>query len=110
MKCPKCGATQLGDKKGVLETRHGERSIRRRRLCKNCGKRFTTREYTCQDLEDLILLRNRYLPNLEKDGLDLAICMTEDIRTALDNATRLERLLTKQKNNLKKLLSAVNEK
>ncbi len=40
MKCPYCGA---GDTE-VIETRDGETSLRRRRECKKCEKRFTTYE------------------------------------------------------------------
>lgn len=42
MKCPFCGAT----KSGVLDSRDTDdgRSIRRRRKCASCGRRFTTYE------------------------------------------------------------------
>lgn len=40
MKCPYCGNSETD----VIETRDGEGATRRRRECKNCGKRFTTHE------------------------------------------------------------------
>ena len=40
MRCPHCGHE---DSK-VVNSRPGEKSIRRRRECLNCGKRFTTYE------------------------------------------------------------------
>ena len=40
MKCPHCGHTQSR----VIDTRSAGDGIRRRRLCKQCGKRFTTYE------------------------------------------------------------------
>ena len=43
MKCPFCG--HLGDK--VVDSRESKEghSIRRRRECLNCGKRYTSREH-----------------------------------------------------------------
>ncbi|MCK5017591.1 MAG: hypothetical protein KAS32_11030 [Candidatus Peribacteraceae bacterium] len=48
MKCPKCHAIQFSDgKKNVIETRRTTGgTIRRRRECRACGKRFTTIERT----------------------------------------------------------------
>ncbi len=46
MKCPFC----LSKNVSVLETREAESSIRRRRLCKKCNKRFTTHERVETDL------------------------------------------------------------
>ncbi len=40
MKCPYCGNSETD----VVETRYTEGATRRRRECKNCGKRFTTYE------------------------------------------------------------------
>jgi len=40
LKCPYCGSTESR----VTDTRHSPKGIRRRRLCKNCGKRFTSYE------------------------------------------------------------------
>ncbi|MGD8997196.1 MAG: transcriptional regulator NrdR [Anaerolineae bacterium] len=40
MKCPYCG----GKRTRVIDTTRKETSIRRRRECKNCGRRFSTME------------------------------------------------------------------
>lgn len=51
MLCPHCGANHApkkvsdeGQKSRVLDMRHNDAGIRRRRVCSACGKRFTTRE------------------------------------------------------------------
>lgn len=40
MKCPHCGA----ESSSVVESRPTDTSVRRRRLCGGCSKRFTTYE------------------------------------------------------------------
>ena len=40
MRCPKCGS---GDTR-VVDSREAANAVRRRRLCENCGNRFTTYE------------------------------------------------------------------
>lgn len=56
MKCPYCGETQTE----VVETRDSEdlETIRRRRACQSCGKRFTTYER----------VENIHLLVIKKDG------------------------------------------
>ena len=59
MNCPICGTNSY-----VKESRHVEKSIRRRRECPSCGARFTTREYFQEDLaavaEETQMLRDYY--------------------------------------------------
>lgn len=51
MKCPYCGNSETD----VIETRYTEGATRRRRECKNCGKRFTT--YERVENIDLIVIK-----------------------------------------------------
>jgi transcriptional repressor NrdR len=44
MKCPECDQPTIH----ILESRHGDDHVRRRRECKSCGARFTTYEYVDQ--------------------------------------------------------------
>jgi transcriptional regulator NrdR family protein len=53
MNCPECNAPTK-----VFDTRPKANFQHRRRECLNCTKRFTTREYT---MEDLIRLKAEYL-------------------------------------------------
>lgn len=54
MKCPFCEACQKDS--CVIETRQRSdgRSIRRRRQCRVCSSKFTTREYTVKDLQETL--------------------------------------------------------
>lgn len=40
LRCPYCGSTESR----VTDTRHSPKGIRRRRVCKSCGRRFTSYE------------------------------------------------------------------
>lgn len=46
MTCPKCDAPviRVDGRNSVIDSRPGRGGIRRRRLCANCGTRFTTHE------------------------------------------------------------------
>ena len=59
MNCPVCNTNSY-----VKESRKIEKSIRRRRECPSCGTRFTTREYSQEDLriiaEETKILRDFY--------------------------------------------------
>tara|TARA_B100000519_G_scaffold29743_1_gene20801 strand:+ start:336 stop:560 length:225 start_codon:yes stop_codon:yes gene_type:complete len=50
--CPKCS----NDKSEQFETRQRPNTlyVYRRRICKNCGYKFTTREYRLEDLSKLV--------------------------------------------------------
>ena len=41
MKCPKCGV----DNNKVVDSRSRQRTQYRRRMCQNCGEKFSTTEY-----------------------------------------------------------------
>lgn len=49
MNCPKCGS-----KSGVIDSRYTKTSIRRRMVCQDCGQRFTTYEFTIDQLPVII--------------------------------------------------------
>ena len=55
MKCDNCGSYQLMTIDSRKDCRLRPKTIRRRRVCKPCGNRFTTYEIT---LDDLIKLEN----------------------------------------------------
>lgn len=57
--CPSCGEKNSG----VLDSRNSRGSIRRRRVCRNCGERWTTYEVT-QDYLDK--LQNEFMGEFEK--------------------------------------------
>lgn len=42
--CPKCGCLQFGDGRNVRNTRRFVGGVRRYRVCRACGKVFTTTE------------------------------------------------------------------
>lgn len=45
LRCPKCHSKYVPQQgRSVYYTRHGERSILRRRICAHCGKKFSTVE------------------------------------------------------------------
>ncbi len=46
MRCPYCGSSDTF----VLETRQAGNGVRRRRQCRDCGKRFTTYEQVMQQV------------------------------------------------------------
>lgn len=49
MKCPKCPGTGW-----VMGSREKDGSVRRRRVCRKCGYRWTTSEIPIDSLKDLI--------------------------------------------------------
>ncbi len=66
MKCPYCGSDELM----VLETRDSkENTVRRRRGCATCGKRFTTYEY----IEKIPLMVRKKDGSLESFQVDKII-------------------------------------
>ena len=100
MNCPKCGEvqTKLNCKVINSHTAPDCDSIRRRRRC-DCGHKFTTREYTSADLEELLVLRDLNFP---RDTANLSngfvSCFIEDLKTALENAKKMEKVLIKYQN------------
>ena len=84
MDCPKCGKHQGRANSKVSECRIGSNnsSIKRRRTCK-CGHKFSTREFTCKDLEELLILRDMLLPKEVADVSEGFVSnMIEDLKTA----------------------------
>jgi transcriptional regulator NrdR family protein len=47
MNCPYCNAHS--NEIRTLDTRHTEKMVRRRRMCKTCGERFSTMEVVTVD-------------------------------------------------------------
>lgn len=98
MKCPFCGSTEHE----VVETRVAEegRSLRRRRECFSCKKRFTT--YERVDRLPVMVVkrggtREMYDRNKAKSGL-----VRSSEKTTVTNA-QIEALLDELENDLKKL-------
>ena len=101
MKCPKCQSPINSVNAKVLETRvrNDGASIRRRRECCYCQKRFTTREYTVADLQ--YILNVDHAEAFSSSKINFAL---EDIRTAQENLLsiqkeleRLEKMQSKKK-------------
>ena len=101
MNCPKCQKAVNSVNAKVLETRarNDGASIRRRRECSYCHKRFTTREYTVADL--LHILNIAHAEVFSSTKINFAL---EDINTAQENLSsiqkeleRLEKMHSKKK-------------
>tara|TARA_R100001443_G_scaffold102789_1_gene111036 strand:- start:264 stop:605 length:342 start_codon:yes stop_codon:yes gene_type:complete len=108
MDCPSCGKSIKNNNK-VLECRtfKNSQSIRRRRQCE-CGHRFTTREYTSLDLEDLLLLREMMLPETKAVATESFLeNMIEDLKTAILNARKVKDLLHRGNKKTKTLLFGI---
>lgn len=71
MICPHC----QHDHTSVVDTRPDNGSIRRRRVCDRCGKRFSTWEYTEAQLAAHVRRRRDQL--MESARLDLARLVTD---------------------------------
>ena len=54
MKCPRC---KTEDELGVIDSRKTYNGVRRKRLCKYCGYRFTTMEKVVLSERDLKAMR-----------------------------------------------------
>ena len=97
MKCPYCNHL-LQSKPGgdqVLETRRSpnEKSIRRRRLCSSCKKKFTTREFTVLDLQHTLDLKQSII----SQSLVIKVSdILEDGTSLMSNLQDLKCLLEKQ--------------
>lgn len=109
MQCPKCG-TYVKSNTRVLECRQMENShsIRRRRQCA-CGHRFTTREFTEKEVNDLLILRD-LLFSREEAGTALCFIdsMMEDLKTAVHNCRKLKDVVAKHQENKKTILYGIN--
>ena len=62
MKCPKCG--QAFGKTYI--TRHKEKSIRRRRICQECGFRWTTVEMPIDDMSVYTRSASEFLKDMKR--------------------------------------------
>ena len=72
IKCPKCNS----DNTVVLQTREREAAyLWRSRNCKDCGKNFSTREYSLEELAKLI--------DEGKESLDVMRGQCDDLLTDL---------------------------
>lgn len=54
-----CGICGISDSK-IIESREQKKYVRRRHVCKNCGNRFSTREYLFDDIESLLNIESKY--------------------------------------------------
>ena len=109
MECPKCGEYVKSNTR-VLECRQVENShsIRRRRQCA-CGHRFTTREFTEKEVNELLIFRDILL---SKEEAGTAICfidaMIEDLKTAVHNGRKLKEVIDKHQESKKTILFGIN--
>lgn len=62
MNCPKCKSEQIG----VRDTRIYEKCVKRRRLCFDCGFRFSTVEISVNEYETLQEKVNLYQMQFQK--------------------------------------------
>ena len=68
MKCPNCNSNNTA----VLQTREREAAyLWRSRTCKDCGKNFSTREYSLEELANLI--------DKDKKSLDIIRGQCDDL-------------------------------
>lgn len=64
MKCPYCGNSETE----VVETRYTEGATRRRRECRNCGKRFTTYERV-ENVELIVIKKDGRRERFDREKL-----------------------------------------
>ena len=88
MLCKSCGSQDSG----VIDSRESEngRSIRRRRVCKNCGYRFTTYE-TLKDTPLIVIKKDKSSEPFDRDKL-LRGLMTATVKRDIPVA-RLDELI-----------------
>ena len=109
MHCPKCGIFVKSSAR-VLECRKNENSvsIRRRRQC-TCGHRFTTREFTEKEVNELLILRDLLFSREEAgDVLCFVESMIEDLKTAVHNSKKLKEVIKKSQEKKQALLYGIN--
>jgi transcriptional repressor NrdR len=98
MKCPFCGQTNSE----VVETRIAEegRSLRRRRRCLDCQKRFTTYERV-DKLPIMVIKRNGTREVYNRDKAKGGIIRSVEKTTVMGE--KIEQILDELENDLKKL-------
>lgn len=62
MKCPRCTTGTAW----VMGSREKDGAVRRRRVCKKCGYRFTTSEISVDDLKNIALLAAGIVNDIKK--------------------------------------------
>ncbi len=75
MKCPYCG----NDETEVVETRDGDGATRRRRECKNCGKRFTTYERV-ENVELVVIKKDGRREKFDREKLKRGVVRATEKR------------------------------
>lgn len=98
MKCPFCGSTETE----VVETRDSEDldTIRRRRECQKCTKRFTTYERV-ENINIIVIKKDGKREQFDRDKLKQGILKAcEKTKVALD---AIERIVTEVEQELKTL-------
>lgn len=100
MKCPYCGSTETE----VVETRDSEdlQTIRRRRECQKCEKRFTTYERV-ENINIIVIKKDGKREQFDRDKLRQGILKAcEKTKVSLD---AIERIVTEVEQELKSLES-----
>ena len=98
MKCPFCGNTETD----VVETRDSEEldTIRRRRECRKCQKRFTTYE-RIENSNLIVIKKDGKREQFDRDKLKLGILKAcEKTKVALDD---IEKIITEVEQELRAL-------
>ena len=95
MRCPFCKRSQTK----VLESRQGEDTLRRRRECKKCGKRYTT--YERQETTNVLVVKNsggreQYDPEKIRTGIRRA-CEKRPV-----SSDQIEKIITRIEDHIKK--------
>ena len=62
MKCPRCSVGTAW----VMGSREKDGAVRRRRVCKKCGYRFTTSEISVDDLKNIALMAAGIVNDIKK--------------------------------------------
>lgn len=62
MKCPRCTTGTAW----VMGSREKDGAVRRRRVCKKCGYRFTTTEISVDDLKNIALMAAGIVNDIKK--------------------------------------------
>lgn len=76
MKCPYCGNVDSE----VVETRDGEDSLRRRRECKRCGKRYTTYE-RIENVDLVVIKKDGRREKFDREKLKRSIVRATEKRS-----------------------------
>jgi transcriptional repressor NrdR len=96
MRCPYCGSTRTR----VIDTTRGSRGVRRRRVCKECGRRFSSVERAIL-ITPLVVKRDGRREEFSRDKLLSGLRISCARRPV--SADDLERLADRVENHIRQL-------